>query len=583
LRSKNRIQQKVSGHEQASKTHSMWNEDIQLMDICSQDIGLLFETSWEVCNKVGGIYTVLSSKAKTLKDRFGDNLIFIGPDVWSAGNPSPYFIESRTLLKSWVSRAMLPEGVDVRVGRWDIPGKPLAILVKFDGMYADKDMAYGRMWDLFKVDSLHAYGDYDEGCAFARAAALVIESIIRYSKKDPASVIAHFDEWTTAMGLLTIKADMPQVATVFTTHATSIGRSICGNGKPLYDQLANYNGDQMAQQLNMESKHSLEKAAAWNADCFTTVSDVTAAEAAQLLGRKPDMVTPNGFEPKLVPAKTKYAKCRREARKCILEVAEALTGCHFDDDTFIVGTSGRLEYRNKGLDVFIDALARLQETQCAGRRMLALVMVPGWTAGLRPDLAHALTMGEHRRLDDPYITHRLNNYNDDPVNRRIHEAGFANDGNSCMSVLYVPCYLDGCDGIFNKDYYSLLPAFDGTVFASYYEPWGYTPLESIAFGVPTVTTTLAGFGAWVEATWPGAGFERCGVEVVGRTDHNYHECVGAIAGEIGKLATMSTQATAQARKEAMDAARKADWTIFIEQYMQAFRIAFVNRDARCME
>ncbi len=124
----------------------MWNEDIQLMDICSQDIGLLFETSWEVCNKVGGIYTVLSSKAKTLKDRFGDNLIFIGPDVWSAGNPSPYFIESRTLLKSWVSRAMLPEGVDVRVGRWDIPGKPLAILVKFDGMYADKDMAYGRMW-----------------------------------------------------------------------------------------------------------------------------------------------------------------------------------------------------------------------------------------------------------------------------------------------------------------------------------------------------------------------------------------------------------------------------------------------------
>ena len=152
-----------------------------------------------------------------------------------------------------------------------------------------------------------------------------------------------------------------------------------------------------------------------------------------------------------------------------------------------------------------------------------------------------------------------------------------------MSVLYVPCYLDGCDGIFNKDYYSLLPAFDGTVFASYYEPWGYTPLESIAFGVPTVTTTLAGFGAWVEATWPGAGFERCGVEVVGRTDHNYHECVGAIAGEIGKLATMSTQATAQARKEAMDAARKADWTIFIEQYMQAFRIAFVNRDARCME
>ena len=227
------------------------------MDNCRQEIDFLFETSWEVCNKVGGIYTVLSSKAKTLKASFGDNLIFIGPDVWSEDNPSPYFTESPRLMKRWAENALLPEGVDVRVGRWEIPGRPVAILVKFDGMYANKDAAYGRMWDLYGVDSLHAYGDYDEGCAFARAAAVVIESIINFSKVDPAKVVAHFDEWTTAMGLLMLKADMPKVATVFTTHATSIGRSICGNGKPLYDQLSNYDGDQMAAELNMQSKHSL--------------------------------------------------------------------------------------------------------------------------------------------------------------------------------------------------------------------------------------------------------------------------------------------------------------------------------------
>ena len=230
------------------------------MDNCRQEIDFLFETSWEVCNKVGGIYTVLSSKAKTLKASFGDNLIFIGPDVWSEANPSPYFVESPRLMRRWVENALLPEDVDVRVGRWNIPGRPVAILVRFDGMYANKDMTYGRMWDLYRVDSLHAYGDYDEGCAFARAAAAVIESIIEFSKVDRQKVVAHFDEWTTAMGLLTLKADMPEVATVFTTHATSIGRSICGNGKPLYDQLSNYNGDQMAAELNMQSRHGMPTA-----------------------------------------------------------------------------------------------------------------------------------------------------------------------------------------------------------------------------------------------------------------------------------------------------------------------------------
>lgn len=560
----------------------MWNEDIQLMDICSQDIGLLFETSWEVCNKVGGIYTVLSSKAKTLKDRFGDNLIFIGPDVWSAGNPSPYFIESRTLLKSWVSRAMLPEGVDVRVGRWDIPGKPLAILVKFDGMYADKDMAYGRMWDLFKVDSLHAYGDYDEGCAFARAAALVIESIIRYSKKDPASVIAHFDEWTTAMGLLTIKADMPQVATVFTTHATSIGRSICGNGKPLYDQLANYNGDQMAAELNMESKHSLEKAAAWNADCFTTVSDVTATEAEQLLDKKPDVVTPNGFELNFVPAKSKYAAARNQARERMLEAARTLTGVQLPDDTFIVATSGRCEYRNKGIDLYLDAMQELGKLP-SDKQVLSFVLVPAWSAGPRPDLQHALTMGEHSRLGDPLLTHCLNNYNEDPVNRRMHEIGFSNDASSRIKTIYVPCYLDGADGIFNLSYYQLLPGLDATVFASYYEPWGYTPLESIAFGVPTVTTDLAGFGMWVLENFSPASFSTCGVDVLHRTDSNYDDVKNRIVEALRDLIVAGPSTTEQIRKAAAETAAQAQWSTFIAPYDTAYCQALSNRDSRTLK
>ena len=548
------------------------------MDNCSQEIDLLFETSWEVCNKIGCIYTVLSSKAKTLKEQYGDKVIFIGPDVWSEENPSPYFIESRTLLRRILDKTMLPEGLDVRAGRWDIPGKPLAILVKFNGLYATKDEEYARMWDLYQVDSLHAYGDYDEGCAFARAAAILIEAFVKASKVDPSKVIAHFDEWTTAMGLLKIKAEMPQIATVFTTHATSIGRSICGNGKPLYDHLEAYNGDQMAAELNMQSKHSLEKAAALNADCFTTVSDVTAREAEVLLDKKPDVVTPNGFELNFVPAKTRYTAARKAARKSLLGVASALTGVDYADDTFIVATSGRCEYRNKGIDVYLDALAALAAKN-PQRRILAYVLVPAWCAGPRADLRFGLDSTKPGRQSDPVITHNLNNYNEDPINCRIHQLGFANDANSQVSVIYVPCYLDGADGIFDQTYYQLLPGLDATVFASYYEPWGYTPLESIAFGVPTVTTSLAGFGMWVAENFK-IGFGDCGVDVINRTDSNYNEVVAAIANDIAQLASATKAETKAIRAAAMETASKAQWTDFMKYYNQTYCDAFKTRDAR---
>ena len=237
---------------------------------------ILFETSWEVCNKVGGIYTVLSTKAKILCKQLGNNMIFVGPDVWTKENPSPFFKESKTLLKEWRNQANLPDGISVRIGKWLIPGSPVAILVKFDALYARKNEIYAEMWERYQVDSLHAYGDYDEGCAFAVAAAMVIRSCAAFIARRNDKIVAHFNEWNTGMGLLYLKTYAPNIATVFTTHATSIGRSICGNNKPLYKYFHNYNGDQMAAELNMQSKHSLEKAAAHNADCFTTVSKVTA-------------------------------------------------------------------------------------------------------------------------------------------------------------------------------------------------------------------------------------------------------------------------------------------------------------------
>lgn len=549
------------------------------MDIPKENFELLFETSWEVCNKIGGIYTVLSTKAQTLQRAFKDRVIFVGPDVWTEDNPSPYFKETPSLLKQWRSKAQLPEGVSVRVGRWDIPGRPVVVLVKFDGMYAMKDEFYGNMWEQYGVDSLHAYGDYDEGCAFAHAAGVVIESICRHNGLDSKNYIAHFDEWTTGMGLLYLKWRLPQVATIFTTHATSIGRSICGNNKPLYGYLSGYDGDQMARELNMEAKHSLEKAAALQADCFTTVSRITAIECGQLLGRQPDVVTPNGFEQNFVPAtKTKLALAREAARRRIFDVVSALTGQDMDDDTFIVATSGRNEYRNKGIDLFLDAVNRLGEID-PQRRVLALILVPAWVKEARADLKEAMSAPYRNALNEPIITHWLNNQDSDSIICRIRSLGFENGSASRVMAVYVPCYLNGGDGVVDMSYYDVIPGLDATVFPSYYEPWGYTPLESVAFGVPTVTTTLSGFGQWILSQYEN-GFESCGVMVIDRGDFNYDQVKEDIAVSLRGLTEEGAKALSGIQRAAMSTAKDASWTNFIKYYYESFDVALGNAAKR---
>lgn len=540
----------------------------------SQQIDLLFETSWEVCNKVGGIYAVLSTKARVLTEQFGDKLAFIGPDLWSADTPSPYFKERKTLFKSAASRLSLPWGITIRTGRWTIPGSPQVILIN-PGQTADHlPEIYGKMWERFGVDSLHAYGDYDESCAFSVAAAIAIIKISEYLKADPARVITHFDEWTTGMGLLYIKSHAPKMSTVFTTHATCIGRSICGNGKPLYDQFHHYDGDQMARELNMESKHSLEKTAAHCADCFTTVSQVTAEECEQLLRRPVDVVTPNGFEPDFVPKTVKYNRLRKEGRTRLLEIARALTGREFPESTFMIATSGRHEYRNKGLDLFLDSVSQIDRNLPAGQDAIAFILVPGWVKEPSQSLLWAMQHGG-KDADSDYITHRLNNEDSDEICVRIRQlkAGGAFDR---VKVIYVPCYLDGNDGIVGISYYDLLPAFDLTLFPSYYEPWGYTPLESVAFGVPTVTDDKAGFGKWVLDNFSN-GIDNCGVTVVPRNDSGYEATRDRIASTALSYEAEDINGRLLARNKAFLTSAKTDWKYFMAHYDKAFRIALSHQ------
>ena len=378
----------------------------------------IFESSWEVCNKVGGIYTVLSTRAKTLTEIIGDNLIFIGPDFWTNEN-NPLFKESKSLFALWKKSALNDSGLKIRIGRWQIPGKPIAVLVDFQPFFEKKNDIYTWAWNNYHIDSLHAYGDYDEASMFSYAAGRVVESFYRFhglNNKDKVVYQAH--EWMTALGALYVQYAVPEIATIFTTHATSIGRSIAGNDKPLYDYLTAYDGDQMAVELNMQSKHSVEKAAAHYVDCFTTVSDITARECEQLLDKKPAQVLMNGFEDDFVPKLgSDFDKARKKARKKIFDVANTLLGEKLNDDTLIVSVGGRYEYKNKGIDIFVDSMNRLRNDSRVDRTILALVLVPAWMKEARTDLVSRI---KSRRIyevpvGDPRITHVLNNQDNDNI------------------------------------------------------------------------------------------------------------------------------------------------------------------------
>lgn len=543
---------------------------VRLMGIARLSPDYVFESSWEVCNKVGGIYTVLASRALTLQKIITDRIIFIGPDF---GLDNPYFTEDKSLFADWTA-----DGLNIRVGRWNVPGQPIAILVDFKPFFDRKNEIYGWLWERYQVDSLHAYGDYDEASMFSYAAARVVENFYRRYLGEEKNVVYHGNEWMTGLGLLYINDRLPQVATLFTTHATSIGRSIAGNNKPLYQYLFAYNGSQMADELNMQSKHSIELQTAHYVDCFTTVSDITANECKELLDKPVDVVLPNGFENDFVPKGAAFTKKRRQARARLLDVANALLGTNLGDDTLIVSTSGRYEFRNKGIDVFIESMHRLNADERLKKNVVAFIEVPGWVAGARQDLAErlsAMQLGQRfdTPLSDPRYTHWLHNRNEDRVLGMMDALGMHNAADDKVKVIFVPCYLTGSDGIVDLTYYDAVLGHDLCVYPSYYEPWGYTPLEAVAFKVPCITTDLAGFGLWANKVKGDYSEIEDGVKVIRRTDYNYSEVADAVKDTITKYSNFSVDEVKSSRSRADKLSKKALWEKFIVYYETAYDIA----------
>jgi len=536
----------------------------------------LFEVSWEVCNKVGGIHTVITTKALNVVKELEDHYITIGPDVWRERQEHPEFEEDSTLFSDWREHAW-KEGLRVRIGHWKIAGRPIAVMLDFTTFIHSKDEIFKGLWESYKLDSISGQWDYIEPVLFGYAAGQAIESFSRYYEMEKKNLVAHFHEWQTGAGLLYLEKYQPSVGTVFTTHATTVGRSISGNNQSLYSQMEYLNGDQKARELNVVSKHSIEKLAATHADAFTTVSELTAKECFRFHEREVDEVLPNGFEDSFVPEASVFEQRREIAREKMLQVASALTGDSLPEDTLLLATSGRYEFRNKGIDLFIDALGELNKNKKCPGKAVAFLLIPANHYGPRRELLEMMGEGNQQELIQRHLTHNLHYEEHDQILNRIKANGLNNSPEDKIKVIFVPSYLKGDDGIFNLAYYDLLIGLDLTVFPSYYEPWGYTPLESLAFSVPTVTTTLTGFGLWVNNEYKK---EIPGITVIPRDDFNDAEVVKGISQAIARGCKHGNEARQPDREGAKAISRIALWNTLIKHYWQAYDKALLSAEGK---
>ena len=524
---------------------------------------LLFETSWEVCNKVGGIYTVVSSKALAAVAAFGDNYFLLGPDLGDNAGFEPSDEPCWNLLRPILEQRNL----SCRFGRWNIPGRPKVILVSFRERYNQSQLLYA-LWNRFGVDSISGGWDYVEPVMFSTACGEVIEAAAAaLAEEDGQPVLAHFHEWMCGGGLLHLRQHAPSVGTVFTTHATMLGRAMSGAGFDIYKQMKQINPKREADSYNITAKHSMESASAREADCFTTVSRITADEAANFLGRMPDIITTNGIDLAPIPDFAADRTLPRRARARVLEAARRLLRRPLPDDTRLFMISGRYEHHNKGIDLFLDALGQVNKDLAKSQTcLLALCAVMGGHSGVNPDAVSG-DPGKQPLYGPNWLSsHYVYNPAQDPIITSCLRLGLDNGPEDRVQVIFVPALLNGEDGFLNMPYNEVLSACDLGVFPSWYEPWGYTPQESAAHAVPTITSDLAGFGLWVREQ-KGQGH---GVDIVNRSQTSYENSVAALRDLLLENAALSAESQQQRRVAARQLSSLCTWRDFFPHYREAY-------------
>ncbi len=589
---------------------------------------ILFEASWEVCNKVGGIYTVLISKALLMMQNYGENYFLVGP--YFQDKVKFEFEEENTpqQLKE-VFDELKDQGMVCYYGRWiRVKGKPQVILIDFQGFVPQKNKIKSDLWDNFKVDSLFSKWDFEEPIIWATAVGKLVEL---YQNKNRASTVLHSHEWLAGAALLYLKQNKARVATVFTTHATMLGRTLSAVSYDLYNNLENINADEEARRHNVIDKHSTEKACANSADVFTTVSEITALEAEHLLGKKPEVLLLNGLDVDQFPSFEETSILHQKNRETIREFVAYyfFPYYHFDlEQTLIFFIVGRYEFKNKGIDIFIRALAdlnRKMKEENSKKTVIVFFWIPTQAETAKQTLAqnkqnyHQIKhfieensrrfqnrlienllqmedvkgLGEeefhiHNILGEEFIeevralrlnfkkegnpsllTHNITNENNDIIIRSLLEHGLNNSKETKVKIIFYPVYLTGIDGLLDIPYYDAISGCHLGLFPSYYEPWGYTPLESAAWGVPSLTTDLGGFGRFLI----NQNKSDEGVFVLKRFKRNEDEVVADFSEIMNRFVRLNRKGRVDQKLIAKEISNLADWKVFIKNYINAHELA----------
>ncbi|MCL5261112.1 MAG: alpha-glucan family phosphorylase [Gammaproteobacteria bacterium] len=524
----------------------------------------LIEVSWEVCNKVGGIYTVLRSKLQQVVRNFGTNYLLIGPLLEN----NKYFVESAAPTFSQIKDILSAKNINSRVGYWDTEGQPMVILVDYKTRYKIDLLLY-TLWTDFGVDSLASNYDYQEPILFATLAGEVISALSNSIMAKNMRVVAHFHEWLCGAGLLYLKKNQPDVATVFTTHATVVGRSLASRNILAYNLPGNFDVAAAARKLGVFAKHSLEKASATEADCFTCVSAVNADEANKILGKYPDKIVLDGLNiehKKQALLQVNVAQVRAK----LLEVATKVIGKPIAENALLWVTSGRYELHNKGFDLILKTLAQLETTldKDAPPIVLFMLIAANWH-DKRDSLLEPSNIDIAQQKSALGIaTHKLYDPDNDSIIKLVNELNLKQPYRK-IHIVFSDAYLNGADGVFDIPYEQINVAADLTLFPSFYEPWGYTPLESIACATPTVTSDLAGFGGWVNSLQLDLD---SAIYVLKRKNIEEDAAIKALLEYLLSIVTTSANHdyTTSARQKAFNIATLADWQNFYHDYLDSY-------------
>jgi glycogen synthase len=591
---------------------------------------MLFEISTEVCNQVGGIYQVLRSKAPLMTQRWGDRYCMVGP--WEPSKAAVEFEEARHT--GWTGRAidrLREQGLIVHYGRWLIPGRPRVMLLEYwlppDQVAAEKY----RLWEEHGIETPGGDGLIDMVVCFARACCRLFEALSEHrppGRIGPA-MVAHFHEWLGGLAVPLIRRRNLPVGTVFTTHATLLGRYIASSRDDFYDRLPWIDQAGEAALYNVRPQHAIERACAHGAHVFTTVSSVTAEECAQLLGRPVDVVTPNGLTIGLYNAGHEQQRLHGEYKESIhrFTMGHFFPSYSFDlERTLYFFTSGRYEPRNKGFDLCLEAMARLNaELRAAnlGKTVVFFIISKRATRGINPlamekrgvlnelnDICQRIVAGVGPRLFtraagggklqlddlvDEYwqlryrraqhalrqpclpmvVTHMLEDDQNDPVLNQLRMLQLINREDDPVKVVYHPDFITPHNRLWGLEYDQFVRGCHLGLFPSQYEPWGYTPLECAAVGVPSVTSDLAGFGRYVLDNYSDP--EKFGMMVLRRRGRAYHDSAGDLARYLLDFCRLERRDRIALRNEVDKRSFDFDWSRLGRAYHAAHDLAI----ARC--